>query len=315
MLDAIARQLGEHLQRDEADACFLLIDPLLREPFPEDWPPVAAANVWEVPIKHPSVSGTQRPRLIRLDARNVALLEASVAGAVEEQRMPTVEAARGFSIGGWLWLGSPADPSQLARHLARCMQLRAGPGGTSRLIRWHDRRVLEWMWPALSDEQRSRLLGPIRAWTVLDRRNRLVTYRTNSERQPGALSLTATQWVHGGLNETVQDLLRGWMSFANELPADYLAQAHSAAIAVDAAGVTHRQDRTLMAAYLFQVHLRLLDHPRVQSAVTKAIAGETTLAQALEDIPDPEGWTRIRDELNRSDRRADTDTDRDMRHG
>ncbi|WP_406848212.1 hypothetical protein [Xanthomonas oryzae] len=70
-----------------------------------------------------------------------------------------------------------------------------------------------------------------------------------------------------------------------------------------------------MGAYLFQVHLRLLDHPRVQSAVAKAIAGETTLAQALEDIPDPEGWNRIRDELNRSGRQAGIDTDRDIRHG
>ncbi|WP_244952514.1 DUF4123 domain-containing protein [Xanthomonas maliensis] len=308
-------QLSELLLRDEEKAAYLFVDPILREPFPLDWPHVACAASWDIPIKHPAFERSQQPRLIVLDRPNLALLEASVFAAVQEQRIPSDEAEAGFTIGGWLLIDKQVDPVALAHHLSRCIQLPVAGDGGRRVLRWNDRRVMEWMWPALSREQRAALLGPVSSWIALDRRNNLVIYQADPDVAAPSLRLTTQQWDRAKMSEIVQELLRGWLSFADELPSDYLQRTGDAVSAIAASGVTSRQDRALLAAYIFQVHPRVLEHPRIESAIARALAGEQSLSQLLQDIPDPDGWNQIREALSHLVRRDGVDIDKEIRHG
>ncbi|MGJ7605067.1 DUF4123 domain-containing protein [Variovorax sp. LT1R20] len=297
MLERLVRQLGETLQADDMLSAYVLVDPMLREPFSEDLPQAESRDVWTIPVHHPLLKPEQRPRLIHLHPHDTHLLEASLALALSEQADPDTEGEQGFALGGWLLCAAPADA--LVRHLARCMNGGLSNEATPRLIRWADRRVMEWMWPALTPNQQAGLLGPMQCWCSLDRCGRLMRY----EIAPGVVlespSFSAGQWAHAGSNEAVQDLLRGWLRFAGALPEDYLQQASEVARTVISAGLSNRQDRVLLGAYVLQIHPRLITHPIVHSAIARALRGEVTLAQALDDIPDPEGWNAIRDELER----------------
>lgn len=297
MLQRVARQLGEALQADETLSAYLLVDPMLKEPFAVDWLQEESRKVWPVSVRHPLLKDSQHPRLIHLHPHDTHLLEASIALAITEQSDPDEESQQGFALGGWLLTNAPGEA--LARHLARCMQPSLMPKAGNMLLRWADRRVLEWMWPVLTAHQQAGLLRPIPRWYVLDRCGELVCYEAQADVLPQALSFSPDQWAHAQQNEAVQDLLRGWLRFAGALPPDYLRRAAQAAGAVIATGLTNRQDRVLLGAYILQVHPQLTSHPALHSAVNRALSGSVTLAQALEDIPDPQGWDAIRAELER----------------
>lgn len=299
MIQTLVQQLGEHLQRDADQHAFVLLDPLLREPFPPAWEAAAQAPTWPVPVRHPAVGPDQRPRLLQLEACNVALLQASAVAASQELHALDLEHVQGYCIGGWLLADASTSGSAVARHLARCMQTFAGAAHPAGLIRWPDRRVLEWMWPVLTAAQQAHLLEPLIDWSVLDRRGQLQHYRAPPD-TPAAenLLLTVEQWRHAEQSEAAQDLIRGWLGFTDDLPADYLPRVTSAVNTVNASGLNSRQDQALLGAYVLQIHPRLTAHPRVRQAIERALAGECSLAQALEQIPDPQGWDAIRDELS-----------------
>lgn len=268
---------------------------MLREPFPEDLLQAESREAWTIPVRHPLLKPEQCPRLIHLHPHDTHLLEASLALALSEQADPDVESEQGFALGGWLLSAAPADA--LVRHLARCMNGGLSNEATPRLVRWVDRRVMEWMWPTLTPGQQAGLLGPLHCWHSLDRCGGLVRYESALGVVLESPSFSVGQWEHAGGNEAVQDLLRGWLRFASALPEDYLRRAADAARAVISAGLTNRQDRVLLGAYVLQIHPELTTHPTVRSAIARALRGEVTLARALGDIPDPEGWSAIRAEL------------------
>lgn len=296
MLERLARQLGESLQQDETLSAYVLIDPILREPFTDDWLEAESRHTWPVPVRHPLLKEGQLPRLIHLHPHDTRLLEASLAQAVDEQADPDSERMQGFAFGGWLLTAAPADA--LVRHLARVMQGGFWGQPSSQLIRWADRRVMQWMWPVLTPAQQASLLGPVQHWWSLDRCAQLVLFQSVASPDPEAVRFSADQWRHALKSETVHDLLRGWQRFADVLPADHLQQASRAADAVVAAGVLNRQDRVLLGAYVLQVHPDLTTHPTVRRAIERAIEGDASLAEALDDIPDPQGWDAIRAELD-----------------
>ncbi|WP_140727919.1 DUF4123 domain-containing protein [Pseudomonas sp. Hp2] len=298
MIDIIIKELGQHLQQDPGTQAFLLIDPLLREPFPIDWEPVASAPSWRLPVRHPGIGDEQQPRLIQLEARNVALLEASVIAACKEQQSGQEEAQEGFCIGGWLLAGNAVEGASLASHLASCMRTSVAKTREAKLFRWPDRRVLEWMWPILGEEQRISLLGPLMDWINIDRRSRLQNFRVpNSLADVQEIRLDPAQLQHAERGVIAQDLLRGWGTFVDQLPSDYLHQVTGAVASVCQTGLQNRQDLTLLGAYVLQVHPRLTSHPKVRAAVAQVRQGFETLSEALERIPDPEGWDAIREDL------------------
>lgn len=316
MVDILLKELGEHLQQSAGAHAFLLVDPLLREPFPVDWEPLVAAQSWEIPVNHPGFGKDQRPRLVQIEARNVGLLEASLVAALQEQDAAQEEVQNGFCIGGWLSVHGTVSGEYLARHLATCMRLPANTSRKAQVFRWHDRRVLEWMWPVLSDTQRARLLSPLTSWVTLDRRRQLRRYQAPASAGTVAgMSLDEAQLQHAKLGQVAQDLLRGWGEFVDELPAGYLAQVASAVSAISEIGMENRQDSTLLGAYILQVHPLLTLHPKVRAALEIARSGRTTLSQALEQIPDPSGWDDIRADLNRQHQRHIIEQGKEVRHG
>lgn len=287
------------LQADTALTACVLVDPMLRDPFPHDWLANVGCNFTPLPLKHPSLRDDQRPGLIQIRPQDVPVLGRSVEQALAEQEYPQDEQGAGFAIAGWLLTDGPVDA--LAGNLASCMQRAAPSTAGPRIVRWADRRVLEWMWPVLNDAQRAQLLGPASRWYALDRRNDLVCYeRPLSAPGVGRLMLDALQWRHAQECEAVQDLLRGWRRFNADLPRDYLRQAADAMRSIRELAVSSRQDMVLLGAYVLQIHPRLATHPEFIAAVRRSTEGQRPLTEALAEIPDPEGWDAMRTDLQRA---------------
>lgn len=121
----------------------------------------------------------------------------------------------------------------------------------------------------LSPLQRQQWLGPINRWWALNRRNELVlhamTEAVPEEPHHDPELLTAAQWTRLHDCELAQQILRGWSSFADPLPADYVPQAEHALRSVRSLGVAEPADIVLMSAYQLQIHPRLCEHPALSS--------------------------------------------------
>lgn len=182
-------------------------------------------------------------------------------------------------IGGWL--RSSAEPRVLVRHLQSLM-LPSEPRVGRRYLRLADRRVFEWIWPVLSPLQRQQWLGPINRWWALNRRNELVlhamTEAVPEEPHHDPELLTAAQWTRLHDCELAQQILRGWSSFADPLPADYVPQAEHALRSVRSLGVAEPADIVLMSAYQLQIHPGSASTPRCRAGAhgakqRRALAG------------------------------------------
>lgn len=297
-MDTLHRQLAEHLFADDAMTAWLLIDAMqrdVRDYLPEDVPD---EDIHVVPLGRRDIPCERYPHLIAIHEHDVERVRASLEAACDEQGDADLEQESGFAVGGWLV--TDTQPRRLARYLAACMSQRM-PGHGRKYFRWADRRVLEWMWPVMDSLARASLLGPIATWWTLDRREHLVAYRVPSEVQPdGPWRGSDRHWQHAGDCEPVQALLRGWLRFEPELPHDYLERAGNAVRSARMLGLASMFDLVLVGAYVLQVHPDLCKHSLVQAQVNKAMQEGVPLVEALNEIPDPEGWDRIRAELTRA---------------
>lgn len=296
--EAAMSRIQASLREAESLHGYVLVDPYLREPLAEHLPMPGGREVVPIPVASASLAEDQRPRLICFDRDDIALIDASVRAACDEQRDPHDEAVRGFTVGGWLMSSLP--PEIVAAHLARVM-VSPRPRVGRKYMRWADRRVLEWMWPALNDRQRSDLLGPIAAWHTLDRRATLVD-RTPPIRfdvhasRPTFFALDDAQWSRVDRCATVQDLIRGWCVFERDLPADYLNRADAAVADAQALGLTQVADIVLLGAYVLQIHPALCTHAHLIELVKSALGDRASLSERLGAVGD-DMWDAMRLEL------------------
>ncbi|RQS37407.1 hypothetical protein DIE03_02335 [Burkholderia sp. Bp8992] len=288
------------LRKEDSLRGYLLVDPYLREPLAEHLPMPGEREVVPIPVASESLLDHQHPRLICFDHDDVELIEASVQAACDEQSDSHDEVVRGFTVGGWLV--STLPPEIVAVHLARVM-VSPRPRVGRKYVRWADRRVLEWMWPALNDLQRSDLFGPITAWHVLDRNAELVERIPPAAFDPYASRSRATffalddaQWSRVDRSAMVQDLLRGWCVFERELPDDYLNQADAAVADAQALGLTQVADIVLLGAYVLQIHPALCKHARVIELVKSTLSDRASLSERLGAVGD-DVWDAMRLEL------------------
>ena len=300
-IEHLVAALDSTLQADDRKHVYLLVDPMLREPFDPVLPDALGCTVVAVPVRHPAIAPDQWPRLIQLRPVARDLLVASVVLALAEQSDPVRESAAGFTIGGWLF--SAADAETVARHLAQVMECRPVAGGGRKYLRWADRRVLECLWDELSEAQRGQLLGPISTWLAINRCGEIAAFApgepANGDATPHErLRLRSQDWAVASRCETVQQLLRGWLRFHPMLPVDHLRRAKHAVSEALALGLADQQDIVLFGAYLLQVHPQLARHPRVYGVVQQAVVRSIPLGDALAEIPDPEGWNDIRRDLS-----------------
>ncbi|WP_155640404.1 DUF4123 domain-containing protein [Burkholderia pseudomultivorans] len=297
-IEAMTLQIQASLRKEDSLSGYLLVDPYLREPLDEHLPMLAEREIVPIPVASASLLEHQRPRLICFDHDDTELIGASVRAACDEQRDPHDEVVCGFTVGGWLISRLP--PEIVAVHLARVM-ISPRPQVGPKYVRWADRRVFEWIWPALNDRQRSDLLGPIAAWHVLDRRTALV------ERTPPTgfdahgsrstfFALDAAQWDRVDRCATVQDLLRGWCVFERELPDDYLNRADAAVADAQSLGLTRGADIVLLGAYVLQIHPALCKHAHVIELVKSALSDRASLSERLGAVGD-DMWDAMRLEL------------------
>jgi hypothetical protein len=299
-IDALLQRLGETLQADDAFRAYILVNPFWGNPMDVEMVTLEGCTTFTIPLKsplsrEPDFGEQTYPRLITWRPQAVATLHQSIIAAMQEQTPPAQE--RAFAIGGWFL--STQEPDVVVRHFQRVMvALLPGQGAYAR---WGDRRLLEWMWPVLDEEQRSRLMGPIHAWWTLDRVGRLVE-RRKPEGFPDAMAPLnfqprdlARRWYRF---RHAQLLIRNWLDLCESEDPKYLE--HVSALMDDAAAldVTNIQDLSLICAYAAQVHPRIARHPRFQHLIQKAKETNLALHQALETIPDPEGWNTMRHELD-----------------
>lgn len=224
-LHQLHRGLKQHAQGQPAScACYLLLDPQLR-PLEPDHPLAQALSTAKAPTPQttplplPFVPEHARPWLSALDLEQPSGSEAlsiSLQEAAAELDGGQLQRGMGRRIGGWLVSHAPA--ATLAAHLARVM-VQTAPDGQRMLVRVQDSAVLWPLFSLLTSEQRASLLGPIRAWWVLNPAGHLVLLENPNPASaaptvPAApLKLSTEQWAHvmrfSALNATINQWLEG----------------------------------------------------------------------------------------------------------
>ena len=140
------------------DTCLLWVNPAQGDPFEDD--ALARERRVPVPISHPRFDPRFAPYLLPLTLHRFAdadIFKRSVQLAWQSWSLDSLNFANGQPIGGWVVTSRP--PAELARHWADHCHLHLR-GGLTKLLRFHDPSVREWLWPTLSPAQRRQLLGP-----------------------------------------------------------------------------------------------------------------------------------------------------------
>ncbi|MBE1161104.1 DUF4123 domain-containing protein [Dyella acidiphila] len=310
------QQLAESLLTGESRQAYLLLDPMLADLLENLRPEHSECQVFTIPLGRDDIPEERYPRLVKLHPHAVEVVHASLELALAEQAVPDVERDLGFGIGGWLT--SDMEPEVLVRHLSACMRQMQPGSSATRYVRWADRRVFEWMWMALDADNRARLLGPIMSWWTLDRCGKLVDHNVELSTYRSfplvRFSLQASHWADAAFCELVQAVLRGWRQFAPQLPPDYLSKAAQAAKGARNLGLVDIPEIVLVSAYALQIHPRLAEHPRVRELVRQSREQSRPLMDVLAEVPDPQGWNAIRDELDGAGHTGDS-IYRSSRHG
>ncbi|WP_341676413.1 DUF4123 domain-containing protein [Niveibacterium sp. SC-1] len=209
--DALQHVLAE----EAAGFCGVLVDRRLRAL--DDEHPLRAAG-----IAHAVATPNGRhldpqlcPELFVLDASRLEpslALSNCIEEALVELDADSLRSGAGRRIAGFVQAGQ--SPQTMARHLGRLLvQRRPAPhGSVFTALHVYDPAVLWWLWPSLSDTQRGIVLGPARAWWLLDPVGRWHVLDTSSPHDPGthALELTLSQWTLvqgiGALNAVLRHL-------------------------------------------------------------------------------------------------------------
>lgn len=149
---------------------YLLVDPVS---LPEDVQHPFIRLLLErrpVPVRlpHEKLGADSYPWLVALDIRNadhVALLESSLAFALDEIHPEHLSQGNGRAICGWLT--SPHDAETIARQLGETAIQRLHDHSRF-LLRYYDPAVHSVLWLYFSRLQQQRLMGVIRSWIYAD---------------------------------------------------------------------------------------------------------------------------------------------------
>jgi hypothetical protein len=280
--------LRSHFQEVAQGQCHLWVNPANLDPFANV--PLVEKNRIRVPIRHPRFDMRLAPYLVKLDLSQPAeaeVFEKSVEIAWNAWTKESLAAFCGQPISGWLTTKIP--PKTLAMHWAqhchlhRCQQL-------TKLLRFHDPGVREWLWPTLSKLQREALLGPADTIVAIGRGHQLQCLTRPSGSDPTAqfppLVLENAQW------DQVDDYAivhAAWVLWTNESenPINYspgwerdvlksLRQATGY-------GIRDRQDRELFSLHALRLGADFHSHERMQPVWNRTCAGDC-YGRALEEI-------------------------------
>ncbi|WP_445493466.1 DUF4123 domain-containing protein [Photorhabdus sp. SF281] len=130
-------------------------------------------------IKHPRFESRHSPWLIPLDINqpeDAYMLALSITQALQEADPAELIAGRGRMVCGWLFSASPV--STIAQHLGMTA-VQTLSTVQQIVLRFYDPAVNNAFWPLLDTWQRSRLLGPLTDWYLIDGDGQLL-HRNNT---------------------------------------------------------------------------------------------------------------------------------------
>lgn len=291
----------EYLHRyffEHADAmCLVWVNPAQYDLF-EDVSHVQERRV-QMPIQHPRFDAALGPYLVPLDLAKSAdadVLRTSVESAWNAWGNEQLLAGQGQPVAGWV--ATSSEPRALALHWAMHCHLHRR-GGLSKLLRFHDPSVREWLWPVLTPTQRAALLGPATSMLSIGRSRTLNHHRSEpagvsgphdrsvSERH-SSLTLENGQWDQVEEYGTVH---AAWVAWAGTQPngagrqhATGWEQGIFAALSYASRyGVCDVQDRELFALHALQMNGDFHACPRMRPVWEKTLAGDF-YGSAIEEV-------------------------------
>jgi hypothetical protein len=227
----------------------------------------------------------------------IELLEFSVRLAWEAWTQENLTSRNGQPIAGWVT--TAVKPEALARHWATFTHLHVH-NCHSKLLRFHDPGVREWLWPMLSTVQQQQLLGPALCVSAVDRRQNLIhqvrptipSHRDNTSSTAALprvqkLTLTDEQWnrvedfaiVHAAWIDSREN---GEIA-SNLIHPDWHADIFPALLNATQYGLAHPQDRELFATHVMQLGGKFHFHPKMQTIWARTRAGDP-YAYAIDQV-------------------------------
>ncbi|WP_288407156.1 DUF4123 domain-containing protein [uncultured Herbaspirillum sp.] len=276
-LNALHRLIAE-----ESDGqCLLWLNPLAHQ---MGLAGTKAKECVAIPIEHPRFDRRFAPSLLPLDLQRYEdseIFANSVAMAWTAWDFETLQASPGQPIAGWV-IGS-MSAKELAGHWARSVCIHHEKG-QSRLLRFNDPAVREWLWPTLTPTQKSTLIGSADALISIGRQQQIelarreldMEYPQPQERSWQApLKLSATQWYR---LEHYAEIHAAWMYWLSEggdrhqiLSQDCI---FSALLAATERGLSHPDDRILFIFHLLQLGEIFYHDARLESVWERTRLGE-----------------------------------------
>ncbi|WP_229467512.1 DUF4123 domain-containing protein [Massilia sp. Mn16-1_5] len=246
--------------------CFLAVDPSQRDLTSDDVDakaPFANLARADVLIHHDAFPEAHRPYLLELDLSTPEGIEAlalSVRVAFEDRRPESMAEGLGQRVGGWL--ASSASLDEVAAHWSRLV-LQRDDSGRACVLRFYDSRALALLWTVLSPAQQQAMLGPVRAWHVLDAGGRPSVHLASSDARTDFM-LSAAQWQeiqrHGFINRA---LALHAQACGRQPEPNEIEVAVAAAARAERHGLIDRNDRLVFIGHALAWHPQFDSHPRV----------------------------------------------------
>lgn len=246
--------------------CFVAIDPSQRDPVSDDADDkgsFASLQRSGVFIDHAAFPESCYPYLLELDLSTPAGLDAlarSVRIAYEDRDPESMAEGLGQRVGGWM--AGSATLAEVTAHWSRLL-LQRDENGRACALRLFDSRAFALLWSVLSHAQQQSILGPVRAWHVLDACAGLSTHLASSDpRDPFVLSTEQWQQIrrHGAINRALALHART----CRRQPAPNEIQAAIAAAArADRYGLADRDDWVAFIGHALAWHPQFDLHPGV----------------------------------------------------
>lgn len=207
----MTRQIDWSLELASLTPTYLLVDPMLGEPFPElSFTESANAQTllnsrtqcWQrathlVPLNRKiDLHLHQHPYLVAMNGPEDPLLEFSYEQAMQEWSEATSGGLAGSGraihrIGGWIQ--SSQTPQELCDQLARLLCVNTRAPTTARYLRLADRRALDCLLTTVGDARLSAAMGRIASWLYLDGLGNLIRIQ-NNDTPHSTLALGVDEW-------------------------------------------------------------------------------------------------------------------------
>jgi hypothetical protein len=246
--------------------CLLAVDPSQRDLTCDDVD--ASVSLASLPrtvvvIDHDAFPEAQRPYLLELDLSTPAGIDAlaqSVRIAFKDRRPEFMAEGLGQRIGGWL--ASYASLDEVAAHWSRLV-LQRDDRERACVLRFYDSRALALLWTVLTQAQQQAMLGPVRAWHVLDASASPSIHLAPPDAQTN-FTLSAAQWQeihrHGLVNRALA--LHAQTCGRQPHPGE-IETVVAAAVRADRYGLIDRDDRIAFIGHALAWHPHFDLHPKV----------------------------------------------------